>query len=190
MKTNRLHLIKQELISNNFNKHTATINYLSMLYVNTDLILFICRMLNNCKPNEDRELVLIKLKKLLMQTPRRPDPEQYRVDREFFDSIRKEQKLNDPIRFIEAELDFIKATKAYSPEDKDMLSEDEVLKMFDISRTTLNRRIAEGMPCTKVGGKKAFSRNLISAWLFDEEGKEQHVKKQVFDSVNKRKRGK
>lgn len=165
MKTTRIQRYHQQLLTDGSTTKSEVQSYISTKYVNTDLILFICQTLKCFPKNTDRKIILLNFRKLIIQTPRLPDPEQYRINRDFFDSIRQEQKLNDPLRFIDAELEYLKAIETSTPNDNEWLSEPEMLNRFGFSSITLRRRIAEGMPCAKVGGKKQFSRVLVSDWL-------------------------
>jgi hypothetical protein len=39
------------------------------------------------------------------------------------------------------------------------------MQVLKISRSTLNRRVAEGMPAQKMGGRQMFNRAKINDWL-------------------------
>ncbi|QTE36106.1 hypothetical protein J3L18_23680 [Mucilaginibacter gossypii] len=171
MKTNRFNLLIEELLDVNIQGSLPiTTNYVSLRYVNTDLIMFISRIINKHQELEKKILILLKFKKIIAQTPRVPDEEQYRTDRAFFDSIEREQLLNDPIKFIDAELGYLQERQATilasndSPQ-KDWLTAKEVCLKFVFSRSSLNRRVAEGLPYVQLGGKKMFSVSQISDWL-------------------------
>ncbi len=41
----------------------------------------------------------------------------------------------------------------------------ELMEMLAISRSTVYRLIADGMPCMKVGSVNRFSRDRVLAWL-------------------------
>jgi excisionase family DNA binding protein len=45
------------------------------------------------------------------------------------------------------------------------LSTGELMDVLSISRSTVYRLIAEGMPCMKVGSVNRFSRDRVLAWL-------------------------
>ena len=50
-------------------------------------------------------------------------------------------------------------------ENKEWLNREEMLETFKISKSTLNRRIAEGMPVLKMGARLQFNRQMVNAWL-------------------------
>jgi hypothetical protein len=168
---NTLQLIKSELNSEDGSFPILTVCKLTRLYINKDLISFIKRLLATSTDDIEREKMASKLKKLLLQEPRLPDPDQFKAQpeefRQFFIEIETEQALYDPLKWLDAELEFIKQSKLNKmiPEDKLWLSREEVMRMFDFSITTLNRRIADNMPCKKLGGKVMFNRQKIYEWL-------------------------
>jgi hypothetical protein len=179
MKTTMIQLIKEDLLSDELNTPLLVICKISRLFINKDLIGFINRLISESKDMAERERILIKLKKLILQTPREPDQTQLEAEpaefAQFFNEIKKEQEFYDPIKWINAELEYLKSIKSVDIKDakanennnelKEWLSRAQVLQLFNISKTTLNRRIAEGMPGSKLGGRQMFNRQKISDWL-------------------------
>ena len=179
MKTPIIQLIKSELVSKEFDSPLMTIYKISRTFINRDLVDFIDKLLLESKDIGERELILIRIKKLIIQTPREIDemiiqaqPEQYI---EFLKQIIKDQEFYEPIRWIDAELDYINSIKARAinsnqqvPNDahlKEWLNRLEVMNQFKFSKSTLNRRIAEGMPATKIGKTVMFNRQKVNEWL-------------------------
>lgn len=150
-----------------------SISRIKVLFFNHDIIEFIKSVLTNYKSIDDQRYSLIKLKKLLTQVPRYPDPSEYRTNREFFDNIETEQRLYDPIRWIEAELEYLNSNRASNIELKELLTEFDMLQIFG-NRQTLNRRIVEGLPCARLGGVKVFSKRLVIQWI-ENKSKLEHV---------------
>ena len=83
------------------------------------------------------------------------------------------KQVNIQKKIAVPELDFIKNMKALVAKDekvvevqtKELLDCQEMLQVFRFSKSTLNRRIAEGMPAIKVGAKVMFNRQKINDWL-------------------------
>jgi hypothetical protein len=179
MKTPVVQLIKAELVSEEFNSPLMTICKISRTFINRDLVCFVSRLLSESKNIVERELILIRLKKLIIQTPREIDeviieaqPEQYA---QFLKEIEKEQEFFEPIRWIDAELDYLSNIKSkaigasqVTSNDiqlKEWLNKIEVMNQFKFSKSTLNRRIADGMPATKIGKTVVFNRQKVNDWL-------------------------
>lgn len=179
MKPEIKQMLLKELLSDSLNEPILTICKVSRLYINKDLIEFIRNLISDTEEAGDKIKMLIKLKKVVIQTERQPDylEQQLEADnfRQFFISIKKEQDFYEPIKWIEAELDCLNTLKSIQikpdqvinsiSENKQMLNKDEMLKAYNISISTLKRRIAEGMPAVKMGAKMMFNRNKVNAWL-------------------------
>ncbi|RYE35883.1 MAG: DNA-binding protein [Sphingobacteriales bacterium] len=129
------------------------------------------------------------LKKLTIQIVRQPDPEHYKAYQdeyeELFDSIQEEQERHNPVKWLEAELEYFNnINKKLTVEEvtnelnvmqaakerlsKAWLTKDEMMQLFDISKSTLNRRIAEGMPAHKKGKAVHFYLQEVNEWMKDE----------------------
>lgn len=147
------------------------------LVFNSDLIEFCDSTIKKVDSNNEKIVTLLYLKKLVIQTPRYPDPDHYRA---FEDEYIQEAADYDPIAWIEAEIEFYaklqqldltKSTVSSVVTDAKLklsstwLTHDEMQEMLKISRSTLNRRIAEGMPHYKKGKFAFFDINEVSEWI-------------------------
>lgn len=179
MKTTTIQLIKADLLSTDSNFPLLAVYKISRLFVNKDLINFFERLLNESKEQKEKLIILLKLKKLVIQVVREPDPTQLKAEsdefRDYFKSIKKGQKFYDPIKWLDAEIDYLTSIKNLTDqanrsdnvdiEKKEWLNRKEVLQLFDISKSTLNRRISEGMPVNGVGVRQMFNRQELNVWL-------------------------
>lgn len=153
------------------------------LVFNSELIEFCDSTIKKLDSCNEKIVTLLYLKKLVIQTPRHPDPDHYRA---FEDAYIQEAVDYDPIAWIEAEIEFYaklqqldlnkSAVSSVVADAKLKLSatwltHQEVQEMFKISRTTLNRRIAEGMPNHKKGKFVFFDIDEVSAWIKEEVSK-------------------
>lgn len=171
--------ITAELIMKNQFDLRLTTSKLSSLFVNKELIDYINKITANIKSIDSRELALTKIKKILIQVPRLPENRFLTIDQpefaEFCLQIRLEQEAYNPLKWVQAELDLIRYIKYTNVIDigitnshEDLwIRKEQVLKKFDISTSTLNRWISEGMPCSKVGAKINFSVKGVNKWLED-----------------------
>lgn len=152
---------------------------ISQLTINSELINFIEENVNQLKTGTDKMIFLHLCKKLVLQVERSPDPDHYRA---FEEEYENDRQTYDPIQWIEAELDYQQNLQALSQPQTlssavadeaklrlgtTWLTKEEVMHMFKVSRSTLHRRIAEGMPCHKKGKFKYFHLEEISKWLKD-----------------------
>jgi predicted DNA-binding transcriptional regulator AlpA len=155
------------------------------LYLNRQLTEFISEQLQ-LVPVKDRIALLYFMKKTVLQTYRCPDPLHYAAFKdeyeEMFSEIALEQIFYEPIRWIEAEIEYqLNTAERLTSADveakldvmqqtklrlsKDWLTEEEVMAMFDISKSTIKRRRAEGMPAHKKGKAIHFYLEEITEWM-------------------------
>lgn len=155
------------------------------LFINKEFIEFIQATINKL-PQKDKLACLFYFKKLAVQIPRTPDPEHYKSHQEIYEEemgkIVDEQTFYEPIKWINAEIEYItSAIEHLTTEDvshkidimqeakqrlsKDWLTKDEVMTLFNISKSTLSRRIAEGMPVHKRGKSLHFYLQDINVWM-------------------------
>lgn len=155
------------------------------LIVNRELTDFISQSIEKL-PAKDKLAALYYFKKLAVQVYREPDPEHYKALKDEYDEmmseIANEQVHFEPVKWIDAEIDYLKNSVEHLTTgdvnerldvmqgaklrlSKDWLSKEEVMDMFTISKSTLNRRIAEGMPCHKKGKVVHFYLQEISEWM-------------------------
>lgn len=173
-----LQLIKAELLSTGSNFPLLVVCKISRLYVNRDLVNFFRRLMTDAKDDNERLLLLLKLKKLVLQVPREPDANELAAEPEkfyvFFNEIEREQAFYDPIKWLDAEIEYLfSVQKSVDVEVKEKIAfkdiewhtEEEVLRYFKISKSTLNRRIAEGLPAYDFGARPLFNTKEISNYL-------------------------
>ncbi|HTK19195.1 MAG TPA: hypothetical protein VL442_06775 [Mucilaginibacter sp.] len=156
-----------------------------LLFVNKEFIQFIQLILSRMRQT-DQLACLYFFKKLAIQVRRAPNEEHYNAFedeyREALSLIAAEQEFYEPVRWIEAEIEYRLNTakyitadeidrrvetvrKAKQHLDKPWLSKEDMMAMFGFSKSTLNRRIAEGMPCEKHGRIISFCLEDVSNWL-------------------------
>ena len=152
------------------------------LYINTELLEFLNFFFNNVASKTEKEYYLQFCKKLICQAQRLPNKEHFEYFKDeyklLFRSIKEEQITNDPIKWIDAELHFIKATKElklhqknevdvakHTETQKDWLTFSGMLTRFGTSKMALRRRMAEGMPFVKFGNQLRFFPSLVDEWL-------------------------
>lgn len=175
MTSSTAQLIRKELLRADLGNSTMTINRISSIFINKELVQFINRIIKDINSIDDQYLILSKIKKILIQFPRNPDPAQLRAEKaefaQFFKEIKREQKAYNPINWIDAELEYIrylktvqadKTQESHVLDKKEWLTSEDMLKVFKCSISSLNRRIADGMPCNKMGGKKVFKRTDLN----------------------------
>lgn len=179
MKVTYSQLIKNELIKSGFDKPKLTISKISRTIENQELISLINRVLTHTETFMEREQILNKMRKLIIQTLRQPDEIQYQAEKAEFDQylngIIQEQEIYNPIAWIDAELNYLSYVKLQGNNGSktavsdtivnDWVDSKEVMRVFGFARSTLNRRIGEGMPVSKIGGKKMFNCQKINEWL-------------------------
>ncbi|TKB95741.1 helix-turn-helix domain-containing protein [Pedobacter cryophilus] len=148
--------------------------------INQDLIEFIEDKIKGLIGIDEKMLYLHFAKKELLHTERRPDFEHFVA---FEDNYMNDRQNFNPIKWIDVELEFwtniklLNSNQQTSSEiaqakltlSKSWLTQEEVQDMFKFSRTTLNRRIAEGMPCHQKGKFKFFNLEEVSEWLKEDE---------------------
>jgi predicted DNA-binding transcriptional regulator AlpA len=158
------------------------------LFVNKEFVEFIESTIKKL-PQKDKLACLYYFKKLAVQVRRTPEPEHYKAHQDIYDEeisqIGDEQKFYEPVKWINAEIEYItSAMEHLTTEDvdrrldimqdakqrlsKDWLTKEDVMTLFGISQSTLSRRIAEGMPVHKKGKALHFYLPEISAWMKDE----------------------
>ncbi|MFB2121194.1 hypothetical protein [Parapedobacter sp. 2B3] len=153
-------------------------NEVTGLYVNQELFAFLQNLTNLLKSKDEKLYYLQFCKKTILQIRRFPDRNHYEAFKEeydlFFSAIRKEQQQYNPIRWIDAELEFLQTafigkTPTSEPIDekprRDWMTTAEMEQRLGTSKMALRRRMAEGMPFTKLGNQLRFDPNLVDAWL-------------------------
>lgn len=148
--------------------------------INEELIAFIEQHLSTTGSINEKLTYLFFAKKVLPYLKREPQTdhflafeEEYRNDRDFF----------EPMKWLDNEIEFWTNVSGLSqsketPQNiveakmelsKQWLTKEEIMQMLRFSRTTLNRRIAEGMPCHAKGKAVFFNLEEVSEWLKEDE---------------------
>lgn len=154
--------------------NVITAKRISKIFINKEFIQVINRIVANSSL-EDAERILANVKRVLIQVPRMPDPIEMKYEKaefaQFFKDIRHEQIAYDPIKWINAESEYIRylrtaercrKRKLTELNERYWLSSEDMLIIFNCSISTLNRIIADGMPCKKIGGRKVFVRSTVN----------------------------
>lgn len=156
------------------------------LYRNIELISLMNSLMDNITSFSEREYYLILLKKTVLQIQRRPDQEHFKAFEDEYlqeaEQIAQEQLEHDPVKWIEAELEFVRLGKDLNLTEtlipstqsqikmpvnpkKEWLTFPEVMGIFHLSKASLRKRIAEGMPVSKLGARLLFNQNLVYDWV-------------------------
>jgi predicted DNA-binding transcriptional regulator AlpA len=137
-------------------------------------------------PQKDKLAALYYFKKLAVQVLRKPDIDHYNAFKDEYDEllseIADEQIHFEPVRWISSEIEFITNTtekltvadvnqrldimqEAKHKLSKDWLTKNDMMDLFNISKSTLNRRVADGMPAHKNGKFIYFYLEEVNEWM-------------------------
>ncbi len=153
-------------------------NKIRSLCTNEELIIFLDETTNSIKETEIKILFLHYMKKLIMQIDRILDEWHYRAFQFEYD----QDRLNfDPELWIRAELEFLEALQNFNSAKNTLVTYDmeqnlntpmpllrhkDIGKLFNWSASSLNRRIALGLPFhSDPIGAKFFDVNEINEWI-------------------------
>ncbi|WP_158826712.1 helix-turn-helix domain-containing protein [Mucilaginibacter lacusdianchii] len=157
------------------------------LYVNKDLIAFMkSKIPNNAK---DGLVYLHYFKKLVQQVFRSPDPDHYKAFEDEYEAeriaIADEQAFYHPVKWINAEIEYL-ASLHHAQADqraneleqvalmqkqtktgltKDWLTVPEAMEILGVSKSTLQRRMDNGLPYHQQGRKRYFYLDEINDYL-------------------------
>ena len=151
------------------------------LYINKDLVEFLNQLTKEVFTRSEKLHYLEFCKKIINQNVRKPNEDHYLAFKEqydsFFRSIKKEQLIYDPIKWLDAEIDYANALRLTESKEfdevsdtsaqpkKDWLTFAEMLSRFETSKMALRRRMAEGMPFVKFGNQLRFFPKAVDEWL-------------------------
>lgn len=172
MKNSRIDKLRSQLGSCDWQSNFV-IQVITRLYVNVELIKTIKAVVMGIKDSDQQILVLLRFKKLIKQTPRSIDPNEFKWRHDecllHLLEIEGEQKANDPLKWIDAEIEYLNTDQKHrtSITQTELLGMNDVMKIFKISRSTLYKRISEGMPRENFGGKPMFKIGKIEKWIAD-----------------------
>ncbi len=171
-------MIKDDLLNCEISHPLLAIYKVTTLIENKHLVGFFKKLLTLSKDIDEYLLMLLKLKRLVIQNPREPDPE---IQKEFgyelclyFEEIEKEQELFEPIKWLDAEINYLLSLKRRnSDKQKEKLTfkdihwhtAEEVRRFLEISTSTLNRYIAGGFPVYNLGGRSMFNTQEMNDYL-------------------------
>ncbi len=156
-------------------------NEIKSQYVNRELIAFMQELTDMLKSRDDKYYLLF-CKKVTLQTQRMPDSNHYEVFKEeynqFFEETKEEQAILDPLKWIDAEMEFIDIQSQHKEGNRDnendknqfppqqgLLTFDEMMNHLRTTKLALRRRMEEGMPCFKLGIQWRFELDKVNAWL-------------------------
>lgn len=169
-------------------------NAIKRIYRNTDLIRFMEELQQYMGSKEDQKLLLHWCKRIILSTKRQPDPDHLEAFQEVYQmemaAIAEEQAEHDPIKWLDHELQCLEINlnelmitkpsnepagmpsfqQATIPTDiytidKELLSAKEIMKLLDISKTSLDRRRADGLRAIKDGRKVYFQKKEVIRYL-------------------------
>ncbi len=156
-----------------------------MCFINKDFIELIANTLKKL-PAKDKIMCLHYFLKLAKQIMRAPDQEWLKANEDEYlekmAEIQHEQEHYEPVRWIEAELTYLMNTSEHLTQDdviqqldimqaakerlsKEWLTKKEVMDLFRISKSTLDRRVVDGMPAHKNGRMVYFYLEEINDWM-------------------------
>lgn len=149
---------------------------IASLSINEELILFVESILDNIKEIDKKIFFLYYIKKLIIQIPRPVNEDHFNA---FQEDYARDRVNFDPMIWVESELCFLMALRNLNLSEaqanqeanfdlklhKPLLKQNDIQKIFKMSRSTLNRRVAQGMPCYPDGGSKFFDVEEVNEWL-------------------------
>lgn len=159
----------------------------STLWVNRELIDFLSDIAKNTEPVDEKIFYMQYCRKEILQNERKPHQNHFEAFKEEylqeFRNIRDEQNANNPLRWIDAELHYLnylkkkpstvkvqeEKQKLTTAIGKDWLTFKEMLSWLKVSKSTLDRRIAEGLPRTQIGKRWRYSPKEVKAWMKENE---------------------
>ena len=163
---------------------------LSRLFLRKDLIRFLDEFTNQILfiHQGNRVKMLLFCRKLIIQYPAQVDAAHYRAFQEEYDLEIASDRGIDPVKWIDEELSYIKevneikeglsphgfntkkldidipVAKVIAGASEEVLTMDEILKLFKWSKATLDRRRKDGFPCYKIGKKIYGNKSEVLAW--------------------------
>lgn len=168
------------------NEHLALLkSTILSLYINKELIEFLEFLLKDLLQPEGKVFMLKFCQKIILQYPRYPKGNQvkafeleYAHERE---DIEEEQQLFQPSIWCEIEIKYLESVEGHQTEvaikrskadtgiakENDWLTLEETMRLLKMSKSTIDRRCAEGMPRHKTGKKIFFMRSEIFKWMKD-----------------------
>lgn len=146
---------------------------------NEELLKFMKSNVEAQKKINDKLYLLYLFKRIFATSVRNPEQAHFYL---FEDEYLLDIKTYNIEKWLEVEIEFYKnvqsleiqashqgLTEAKAELSKQWVTGEEIKEIFKWSRTTLNRRIAEGMPCHAKGKTKFFNLEEVGEWLRESE---------------------
>ena len=173
----------------NVMRERLIINQLVRQFLNADLVRFLDEFTSQIIEQDKRIKLLLFCRKLLLQTSAVIDLAHYRAFQEQYDFEIANDTTISGLTWINEELNFIKEVKdveeLFEPFDRrrklgepnvpiqnvptnggaELMKLEEILELFDISKSTFDRWRVDGFPCDKVGKKLYANREAALAWM-------------------------
>lgn len=171
------YFIKRWESNNNQQKLQQLKNEISLKYINKDLIKFFEELNSSVFKREEKIFYLEFCRKIVQQYPRKPDEHHYEAFKAeydlYFDEIKEQQNMYNPLIWLDAELSYLRFLHQYANQsdelelntDKEWLTIPEMQKWLGISKADLNRKVASGMPKTKIGRHVRFAPEKVRDWI-------------------------
>lgn len=158
--------------------------FIKPIYENKELNLFLAEVMERVTSIDEKIYYLQYCRRFIAQTERKPHQNHYEEFMneyaDFFEEIEYEQELHNPLKWIDAELQYQQFLKSegqskaddkhpqISTAEKDWLTTSELLSWLGISKATLHRKMAQGLPKTKIGKIVRFAPDEVKAWIASE----------------------
>ena len=154
---------------------------IKFLYVNKELITFFEKLLATIPDINQKKLVLLFARKIVLQYYR-PIPQDVRdslIEEDQLKEFEREQLQYNPDKWIDCELEYLlvvglfyqadigfkKLYNAPTEGELELMTLDQAMDFMHISKSTLDRRRADGLPSIKTGKKIYFKKSDIINWL-------------------------
>ncbi len=172
MKASHLREMRSHLINGDLQSKLLT-NAIKHLFVNIELIDLMKQLLIGCQDPGTREILLINLRKIIKQTPRSAPPEvikyMWEDHHQHLLNIKEEQRLNDPIKWVNAEIEYELALKKIreSEDKKPFWTFTDIMRIFKWSRQTVYLRMSNSMPSYKIPNSSdtIFFQEEVIKWI-------------------------
>ena len=159
--------------------------HIQTMFINEQLVDYISIKLSVIAPTE-KPAFLNWMRKTVIQTLRKPDPDWYQANKDevedYLAHIADRQAFFEPVRWIDAELVYLVNTtnllitkevevktetnqQAQELINRELIKASDAMRLLGVSKSTLERRKAEGMPFYKWGKGIYFDPKEITTWI-------------------------
>lgn len=152
--------------------------FIKPIFINKELRAFLIKVVESISSVDEKIYYLEFIRKVLAQTNRQPDYSHYKAFEDQYNNllkdIKQEQKIHNPITWIDAELQYQHFMKSIKPVEgnpqpidfnKKWLTAQEMAKYLGIGKSTLERKVAFGLPQEKFGRRVFYSPEKVNDWL-------------------------